>query len=142
MEVLSKLGTAIADNFVLIVVLVTLIILVIAIARTIVKVKSSKQAARLAEIGLDSKKLEILSKKAYFEGLRTASVILSDEERERVETIKADSAVLSRRSVALMNEVEERTRRLELGQDMARLTSTLDKVKKYERGLFKNIGGD
>ncbi|MEW6070756.1 MAG: hypothetical protein AB1485_09080, partial [Candidatus Thermoplasmatota archaeon] len=132
----------IADNFVLLVVLIALIILVIAIAHAVVKVKSSKQAARLAEIGLDSKKLEILAKKAYFEGLRSASVVLTDEERERTESIKADSAVLSRRAVAMMNEVEARTQRLELGRDLARLTDTLNRVKKYERDLFKNIGGD
>lgn len=139
---LSEIGTAIAANFVPLVVLVGVIILVIAVGRTIVKVKSAKQAARLAEIGLDSKKLEILSKKAYFEGLKNASVILSDEERERVESTKADSAVLSRRTVGLMNEIESRTQRLEIGHDLARLTDTLDKVKRYERGLFRNIGGD
>lgn len=139
---LSEIGAAIATNFVPLVVLIGVIILVIAIGRTIVKVKSAKQAARLAEIGLDSKKLEILSKKAYFEGLKNASVILSDEERERVESTKADSAVLSRRTVGLMNEIEARTQRLEIGHDLARLTDTLDKVKKYERGLFRNIGGD
>lgn len=139
---LSEIGTAIAANFVPLVVLVGVIILVIAVGRTIVKVKSAKQAARLAEIGLDSKKLEILSKKAYFEGLKNASVILTDEERERVESTKADSAVLSRRTVGLMNEIESRTQRLEIGHDLARLTDTLDKVKKYERGLFRNIGGD
>lgn len=139
---LSEIGTAIAANFVPLVVLVGVIILVIAVGRTIVKVKSAKQAARLAEIGLDSKKLEILSKKAYFEGLKNASVILSDEERERVESTKADSAVLSRRTVGLMNEIEARTQRLEIGHDLARLTDTLDKVKRYEKGLFRNIGGD
>lgn len=139
---LSEIGAAIAANFVPLVVLVGVIILVIAVGRTIVKVKSAKQAARLAEIGLDSKKLEILSKKAYFEGLKNASVILSDEERERVESTKADSAVLSRRTVGLMNEIEARTQRLEIGHDLARLTDTLDKVKRYEKGLFRNIGGD
>ncbi|MDI6855359.1 MAG: hypothetical protein QMD21_01050 [Candidatus Thermoplasmatota archaeon] len=139
---LSEIGAAIAANFVLLAVLIGMIILVIAIGRTIVKVKSAKQAARLAEIGLDGKKLEILSKKAYFEGLKNASVILSDEERERVESTKADSAVLSRRTVGLMNEIEARTQRLEIGHDLARLTDTLNKVKKYERGLFRNIGGD
>lgn len=139
---LSEIGAAIAANFALLAVLIGVIILVIAVGRTIVKVKSAKQAARLAEIGLDSKKLEILSKKAYFEGLKNASVILTDDERERIESVKTDSAVLSRRSVALMNEVEYRTQRLELGRDLARLTDTLNRVKKYERGLFKNIGGD
>lgn len=139
---LSEIGAAIAANFVPLAVLIGVIILVIAIGRTIVKVKSAKQAARLAEIGLDSKKLEILSKKAYFEGLKNASVILSDEERERVESTKADSAVLSRRTVGLMNEIEARTQRLEIGHDLARLTDTLDKVKRYEKGLFRNIGGD
>lgn len=139
---LSEIGAAIAANFVPLAVLIGVIILVIAVGRTIVKVKGAKQAARLAEIGLDSKKLEILSKKAYFEGLKNASVILSDEERERVEATKADSAVLSRKTVGLMNEIEARTQRLEIGQDLARLTDTLDKVKRYERGLFRNVGGD
>jgi len=95
----------------------------------------------MAEIGLDSKKLEIMSKRAYLEGLKNASMVLTDNERKKIDSVRADNAVLSRRTLAMMDEVEERTNRLERGADLSRLSRTLDKIKRYESGIFKNIGG-
>ncbi len=141
MGIAERLGEAVASNFVFLTALIVLLIIIVVIARTITKAKSSKTAAKMAELGIDSKKLEILSKRAYLDGLKNASVVLTDEERKKMDSIRVDNAVLSRKTIASMNEVEERTSRLERGADLSRLSRTLDKIKRYEKNMFKNIGG-
>lgn len=141
MGVIIQILEAISSNLVLLAILIVVAIVVVAIGRTIIKVKTSGTTARMAEIGLDSKKLEVLSKRAYLEGLKNASMVLTDNERKKIDSVRADNAVLSRRTLATMNEVEERTNRLERGSDLSRLSRTLDKIKRYESAMFKNIGG-
>jgi hypothetical protein len=141
MSIISQILEAIASNLVILVMLIVILTVVAVIGRTITKVKTSGTAARMAEIGLDSKKLEMVSKRAYLEGLKNASIFLTDSERKRIDSIRADNAVLSRKTLAKMNEVEERTNRLERGTDLGRLSRTLDKIKRYESAMFKNIGG-
>ncbi|MBU2564783.1 MAG: hypothetical protein KJ655_00805 [Candidatus Thermoplasmatota archaeon] len=140
-SLISQILEAIATNLVLLAILIAVLIIIVAIGRTITKVKTSGTAARMAEIGLDSKKLEMVSKRAYLEGLKNASIFLTDGERKKIESVRADNAVLSRKTLATMNEVEERTNRLERGTDLGRLSRTLDKIKRYESAMFKNIGG-
>jgi len=141
MGIISQILEAIASNLVLLAVLIAILIVIVAIGRTITKVKTSGTAARMAEIGLDSKKLEIMSKRAYLEGLKNASMVLTDNEKKKIDSVRADNAVLSRKTLAMMDEVEERTNRLERGTDLSRLSRTLDKIKRYESTMFKNIGG-
>lgn len=141
MGVIIQILEAMSSNLVLLAILIVTAIVVVAIGRTITKVKTSGTTARMAEIGLDSKKLEIMSKRAYLEGLKNASIFLTDAERKKIESVRADNAVLSRKTLAAMNEVEERTNRLERGTDLGRLSRTLDKIKRYESAMFKNIGG-
>ena len=141
MSIISQILEAIASNLVLLAVLIAILIVIVAIGRTITKVKTSGTAARMAEIGLDSKKLEIMSKRAYLEGLKNASMVLTDNEKKKIDSVRADNAVLSRKTIAAMDEVEERTNRLERGTDLSRLSRTLDKIKRYESTMFKNIGG-
>jgi hypothetical protein len=47
-----------------------------------------------------------------------------------------DTAVLSRRTIAMMNEVEDRLKRLERAADIGRLSKTLGNIGKYEDELF------
>ena len=57
MSIISQILEAIASNLILLVVLIVILIVIVAIGRTITKVKTSGTAARMAEIGLDSKNL-------------------------------------------------------------------------------------
>jgi hypothetical protein len=75
-------------------------------------------------------------KRAMIEDLRNASVMLSDRERAQLDAIQADTAILSRKVLYSMNEVEDRTKRLELGSNLGRLNLTLGKIKNYENKLF------
>lgn len=139
--IINQILAAMASNLVLLTILIATMIVIVVIGRTITKVKTSGTAARMAEIGLDSKKLEIMSKRAYLEGLKNASMVLTDNEKKKIDSVRADNAVLSRKTLAMMDEVEERTSRLERGTDLSRLSRTLDKIKRYESTMFKNIGG-
>ncbi|MDI6916668.1 MAG: hypothetical protein QMC80_02590 [Thermoplasmatales archaeon] len=141
MSITGQILEAIASNLTLLAVLIALLIVIVVIGRTITKVKTSGTAAKMAEIGLDSKKLEIMSKRMYLEGLKNASIVLTDNEKKKIDSVRADNAVLSRKTLAMMDEVEERTNRLERGADLGRLSRTLDKIKRYESAMFKNIGG-
>jgi hypothetical protein len=106
------------------------------IAWVIVKVKTSSTQIKLAEAEIDKKKLEMMMKRVMIEDLKNASVLLNDKERKRLDNIRVDSAILSRKVLFLMNEVEERTRRLELGSTTGKLNLSLGKIGNYERKLF------
>jgi hypothetical protein len=122
----------------LLIILILLIIIIGIIAWVIVKVKTSKTQIKLAEADIDRKKLELVMKRAMIEDLRNASVMLSDRERAQLDAIQADTSILSRKVLYSMNEVEDRTKRLELGSNLGRLNLTLGKIKNYENKLFGN----
>lgn len=136
---INEFIAAVTENFFVLIIVIALVMIVLAITRMVIKVKTSSSAARLAEIGVDSKKLDMVTKKAYLDSLRDASIVLSDDERSFLDSIRTDSAVLARKNVARRHEIEERTRRVELGSDLAQLSHTLNRVKRYERSLFKNL---
>lgn len=124
------------DDLYLLIILVLIIIIMAIIAWVIVKVKTSSAQIKLAEAEIDKKKLEMMMKRVMIEDLKNASVMLNDKERKRLDNIKVDTAILSRKVLFLMNEVEERTRRLELGSTTGKLNMSLGKIGNYERKLF------
>jgi hypothetical protein len=120
----------------LLIILILIIVIIGIIAWVIVKVKTAKTQIQLAEAEIDRKKLELVMKRAMIEDLRSASVMLSDRERQQLDKIQADTSILSRKVLYSMNEVEDRTKRLELGSNLGRLNLTLGKIKNYESKLF------
>ena len=120
--------------FIIILLLITIIIGII--GWVIAKIKTSRTQIRLAETEVDKKKLELIMKRAMIEDLKNASIMLSDRERTQLNAIQADSSILSRKVLFTMNEVEDRTKRLELGSNLGKLNMTLGKIKKYEHNLF------
>ncbi len=79
---------------------------------------------------------DIQRKQKHIDKLKEASMVLKDDEKEKIDKIERDKAVLSRRSLAMMNEIEERMQRLERGADNAKLMKTLKKVNRAEEELF------
>jgi len=111
-------------------------IIVIVIGYVIVKIKTARLTVQLAEHEINKKKLEINMKRMLIEDLKNASIMLSDREKGRLDSIKADNSVLSRKNLFLMNEMEDRTRRLELGSTIAKMNQNLGKINAYENDLF------
>lgn len=124
------------SNFIYILTLIAILIIVIVVARMITTVKTAGAKVRLAEMTLDRDRLNLMSKRILFNDLKNAAIILKDEEREKIESIRQDNAILSRRSIALMNETEERMKRLELSADMAKMFKIMGEIKKKESKLY------
>lgn len=125
------------DDIYLILLIILFIVIIGIIGWVIVKVKTSKTQVKLAETEIDKKKLELVMKRAMIEDLRNASVMLSDKERRQLDAIQTDTAILSRKVLYTMSEVEDRTKRLELGSNLGKLNMTLGRIKKYEHRLFR-----
>jgi hypothetical protein len=132
----EAVGSTISDNFLLLFFSIILFIIFIMVLRVINSWLSIKKARTVAEFEIDLAKLEIAKKKAVMDELRNSSVVLNDREREKLEKIRTDSSILSRKLIFDMNEMEERTRRLELGTDSFNVKNMLLDVKGYERRLF------
>ncbi len=124
------------SNFIYILTLIAILIMVIVVARMITSIKTAGAKVRLAEMTLDRDRLNLMSKRILFNDLKNAAIILKDEEREKIEAIRQDNAILSRRSIALMNEIEERMKRLELSTDMAKMFKIMGEIKKKESKLY------
>jgi len=124
------------DDIYLLIILILIIIIIGIIGWVIVKVKTAKTHIKLAEAEVDKRKLELIMKRVMIEDLKNASVMLSDRERAQLDAINTDTAILSRKVLYTMNEVEDRTKRLELGSNLGKMNMTLGKIKKYEQRLF------
>lgn len=124
------------QNILLIFYTIVVIIILAIIAKVISIRERSKERKELANLQLESKKLDMVKKEKELEDLKEASMVLNDHEKERIDKIERDKAVLSRRSIALMNEIEERMQRLERGADNAKLMKTMKDIRRAEDELF------
>ncbi len=136
-----SMETVITDNFMFIFYAIVVIIVLAIIAHMLNTREREKSRKEVADMMFKTKKLEMIEKEKYIEQLKNASMVLRDDEKTRIDEIVHDKAVLSRRSLALMNEVEERMQRLERGADNAKLLKTLKEIKDAERELFGGEGG-
>lgn len=137
MMLATSLEEAIADNFIMILILIVLLAMISIIAYAVIKTKKLTTEKVIAQVNMESRKIDAISNRYKMEDLREAAAMLTDDEREKIEGIKIDKGVLARRSIALMNEVEERTSRLERAIDNAKLGKTLREIKDQEKKLFK-----
>ncbi|MFP4001398.1 MAG: hypothetical protein ACLFU5_05805 [Thermoplasmata archaeon] len=126
----------ISNNFLPIFYSIVVIIILLIIAKVVQTREKSKERRELAEFRLNHKKLDMQKKERHLDKLKEASMVLNDDEKERLDDIERDKAVLSRRSLAMMNELEERMQRLERAADNAKLMKTMKKVNRAENELF------
>ncbi|MEF8832681.1 MAG: hypothetical protein V5A66_04075 [Candidatus Thermoplasmatota archaeon] len=126
----------ISNNFLPIFYSIVVIVILLIIAKVLHTREKSKERKELAELRLKHKKLDIQQKQKHIDKLKEASVVLKDDEKEKIDKIERDKAVLSRRSIEMMNEIEERMQRLERGADNAKLMRTMRKVNRAEDELF------
>lgn len=136
------LADTLANNFFVIFYSIVIILILVVIAKILNTREREKTRRQITDIKLKSKKLDMLEKKEYIKELKDASMVLRDDEKSRLDEITRDKAVLSRRSLALMNEIEERMQRLERGTDNAKLSKTLNEIKNVENELFGKRGGN
>jgi len=128
----------VAKNFTMLVLVAALVIVVWLLAWTVVRWSESKNSARLAELSIQSEKLSMIKRQAMMRELAQASMVLKDEEKERLDAIREDIAVLSRKNLALMTEIEAKTTRLERGVDLSKLGEQARRIYEQESKLFGN----
>ena len=133
---LQELVQAIVDDFLAVAVLVTFVIIICVIAWTIVRWTNARNRVRMAELSIQSEKLSMVKRQAMLKELTEASSVLTSDERDRLEAIREDIGVLSRKNIALMNEVEAKTTRLERGTDLAKMQDQIQRIYKQETKLF------
>ena len=121
---LETLLDTMSDNFMLIFLLLVVLIALLAVLKVANSWISEKKARTIAQFETD------------MEELRNSAVVLNDDERTKLESIRTDSSILTRKLIFDMNEMEERTRRLELGADTFNMQKMLGDVKGYEYRLF------
>ena len=130
----------ISENFLLIFYSIVVIVILAIIAKILNTREREKTRRELADLNLKNKKLDMVEREKHLDKLKETSMVLKDEEKTKVDEIERDKAILSRRSLALMNEIEERMQRLERGTDNAKLLKTLKDIKRAENELFGNRG--
>mgnify|MGYP006285238523 CR=1 FL=1 len=139
---MMALEEVIIDNFLVIFYSIVVIVILAIIAKIINTREQTKADREIADINLKRKKLETYEKEQHLDKLKEVAVVLKDSEKKKLDEISRDKAVLSRRSIYLMNEIEERMQRLERGVDNAKLIQTLNDVKEAEDDLFGKKQGD
>ncbi len=140
MEAIDSIIETIADNFLLFFFTIIIFVIVVVVMKVLSTRIKAKTNEALTQYELDKRKLEIASKKAAIEELENSTMVLKDEERDVLESINRDNSILSRKLLFKMNEVEKRTKRLELGAGTHKMGRTLRDINNYEEKLFgKNI---
>ncbi len=141
MLTLVAVTETVSDNFMNIFYAIVVVLVLYIIARVVITHEKEKTRLKSADLRLKAKKMDMLEKERYLKGLKEASMVLKDDEKTRIDELERDKAILSRRSLALMNEIEERMQRLERGTDNAKLLKTLKDIKVAEKELFGKEGG-
>jgi len=137
MATLTEIGDILVENFYILIVLIAILIIIYLITRTAVSLKSMGLKSKFAQIELEHKKIDTIANKQKMENIREAAAMLTDGEREKIDSIKADTSILSRRTIALMSEIEERVARLERGTENAQLGKTINEIIQNEKKLFR-----
>lgn len=113
-----------------------MLVLAAVAAWVVTSMARNRGRARTAEVSLEQAKLEIVRRRQELEDLEKASHVLSDEEKQRIDALREDISVLSRRNLALRGEVEARLTRLERAVEHAKMAGQLNSIKEKERKLF------
>ena len=133
MEILLR---DIASNFMIYFILTFVLIVVIIVWRILAMKYRITAMEKMAQLEMERKKREIEEKKLVIEELKNSAIILNDDERRKLEEIRMDNAILSRKLLFHMNEAEERMKRLELGSETYSVIKTIEEIKNKEKTLF------
>lgn len=133
---IDTIAEEISNNLLEILVLITFIVIVYLVTRTITNIWDARNSVRLSEIAIQREKLAMLQREKLLADLSEASVVLQDDERRRLDAIREDISVLSRKSLAMMNEIEAKTTRLERGAELAKMQDQAQRIYDQERKLF------
>ena len=136
MSVLSSLINNVASQLTFIITILILTGVIAYIVYSYWAIKRSQYRLQYTELDLASKRSDFEKRRKVIESLRNDSVGLAQKEEKDLEVIRRDQNLLTKKMVYNISEIEERTARLELGVETAKLFETLSEVKRHETSLF------
>ncbi len=127
---------SVTDN-ILVIAIVIAAVLVIAGVLTIVNMWDKlRNRVKLDELDLKRDKLKRYANYQKRRSLKDALTMLNPEERAHLYSIWSDNAIVSRKALFKMNELEDRLRRAERGAELMWAESQIEGVKDSERKIF------
>ncbi len=134
----GALVESLGANFTMIAIIFCACFILVLVILAYRSIKTANNELRLKEIQADARHIEEASKGIIRSDLRRSRVVMKDKERRYLRGIEKDNNVLSRRVLFLMNEVEEKSHRLELGSNEVFLSRKLDTIQNQERKVFRD----
>ena len=133
---IEALGNSLSIHAYEIFVMIAIVVIIYFVSTLIRTYIDNKNSVKMAEFAIRGEKLDMVKKQTVLRELSDAAIVLTDNEKEKLDAINEDVSVLSRKNISLMNEVESRTSRLERGTDMAMMKKQIEKIRDQENKLF------
>jgi len=130
------LGMEMTNAAVMIGILFVFLLVSYIIIQAIIRKNTIKTRIRLEEIENEKMKMNMLFKKKLREELKDAGLFLTKDEMDHVDSIKLDNSILSRKILYKLTEMDQKTKRLELGVNKAKLDGKLNEIEEHEKELF------
>ncbi|MFO8052298.1 MAG: hypothetical protein R6V01_11475 [Thermoplasmatota archaeon] len=129
-------ASAVMDNLLLILIILAISVLIIGILKAVDLWDKYRNRIKLDELETKLEKLKRFANQQKRRTLRDAITMLEPREREHLYSIWEDNAVVSRKALFKLNELEDRLRRAERGAELKWAESKIDNVRDAERKVF------
>jgi len=112
------------------------LLIVFLIVQAIIKRSTVKTRIKLEELDNEKTKMNMLFKKKLREELKDSGLFLTKDEMKHIDSLEIDNSILSRKILYKMREMDEKTKRLDLGATKGTLQKKLDEIAEREKYLF------
>jgi hypothetical protein len=127
---------SIKDNLLAILFFIGATIVIIAVMTILDQWSRFSYRAKVDEIESKLEKLKRYAQSQKRKALRDSIAMLNQSEREHLFSLWEDNAVISRKALFRLNELEDRLRRSERGTELRWAEARIDEVKETEKRLF------
>jgi hypothetical protein len=134
--VANAASDTISDNLLLILFSLGLTITIIAVMTIIDQWSRYSSRTKLDELESKLQKLKRYAQYQKRKALKDSIAMLKPKEREHLYSLWEDNAVISRKALFKLNELEDRLRRSERGAELRWAESRIEDVRSAERKLF------
>jgi len=131
-------ASSITDNILLIAVVAAVSIIVIGALTILNSWDRLKNRIRLDELEAKREKLERYANYQKRRALRDAVTMLDPGERAHLYSIWEDNAIVSRKALFKLNELEDRLKRAERGSELRWAESRIGAVRETEKKIFSD----
>lgn len=129
-------NNAITDNLVPILIAIFVSITLLAIITVVDQWSRLSNRTKLDELETKVQKLKRYAQDQKRKALRDSIAMLKPSEREHLYAIWEDNAVVTRKALFRLNELEDRLRRSERGAELRWAETRINEVRDTERKLF------